>query len=262
MVIVFDLNGTLLDLHALAPHIRHIFGRKLTVDAFFTQVIQYSMALTLAGDYQEFGDIAISVLEMAATANNVKLTSSDIEMVRDAMQQLPPFADAKKALRRLQKAEQRLAVLTNSTPAALEAQLDHADLRQYFEHARSVDTIRRYKPAREVYIRAAEAFGVEPSDMVMVAAHPWDLLGASRAGCQTAYVARPGTAWMSSLPRPEYVARDLDELTDQLLAGTAYARRHGLTTAAITAVGLGLAAALAPTLIAHRPRTTAPQPGS
>ena len=92
MVIVFDLNGTLLDLHALAPHIRHIFGRKLTVDAFFTQVIQYSMALTLAGDYQEFGDIAISVLEMAATANNVKLTSSDIEMVRDGMQQLLPFA--------------------------------------------------------------------------------------------------------------------------------------------------------------------------
>ena len=42
-----------------------------------------------------------------------------------------------------------------------------------------------------VYQSAAGLLGVEPADLMMVAAHPWDLDGARGAGLRTALVERP-----------------------------------------------------------------------
>ena len=48
-----------------------------------------------------------------------------------------------------------------------------------------------YKPAAEVYLTGARLLGVEPAELMLVAAHPWDLEGARRAGLRTAFVDRP-----------------------------------------------------------------------
>jgi 2-haloacid dehalogenase len=66
MVIVFDLNGTLLDNRAVQPELRSIFGRQLTAEQFFTRILQYSMALSMSGGYSPFSDIALAVLKMEA----------------------------------------------------------------------------------------------------------------------------------------------------------------------------------------------------
>ena len=54
MVLVFDLNGTLLDTRALAPPFRRIFGERSSAREWFNQVVQYSMATTLSGRFQEW----------------------------------------------------------------------------------------------------------------------------------------------------------------------------------------------------------------
>src|SRR3954465_5760424 len=91
MVVVFDVNGTLLDPRALAPQFRRIFGERYSAREWFNQVVQYSMATTLSGRFQEFGDIAIAVLKMAAAAEGVRLSSGSVQEIREAMQSLPPF---------------------------------------------------------------------------------------------------------------------------------------------------------------------------
>lgn len=48
-----------------------------------------------------------------------------------------------------------------------------------------------YKPHPEVYLRSAEALGLEPSSVMMVAAHNGDLVAAAACGLQTAFVPRP-----------------------------------------------------------------------
>ena len=48
-----------------------------------------------------------------------------------------------------------------------------------------------YKPDPEVYTSAADLLGFRPDQVLMVAAHKSDLLGAQRAGLRTAYVPRP-----------------------------------------------------------------------
>jgi 2-haloacid dehalogenase len=48
-----------------------------------------------------------------------------------------------------------------------------------------------YKPKPQVYLASAAAFGCEPGEAMMVAAHSADLAAAAAAGLRTAFVARP-----------------------------------------------------------------------
>src|SRR5215218_9318960 len=48
-----------------------------------------------------------------------------------------------------------------------------------------------YKPRPEVYLRCAEALGLAPAAVMMVAAHNSDLVTAAQCGLQTAFVPRP-----------------------------------------------------------------------
>ena len=51
-----------------------------------------------------------------------------------------------------------------------------------------------YKPKPRVYLASCEAFSLEPSECMMVAAHSYDLKAAAALGLKTAHVARPNEA--------------------------------------------------------------------
>jgi len=53
------------------------------------------------------------------------------------------------------------------------------------------ELVRHYKPDREVYESAAEILGLKPTEIMMVAAHLYDLRAAKAFGLQTALVIRP-----------------------------------------------------------------------
>jgi 2-haloacid dehalogenase len=49
----------------------------------------------------------------------------------------------------------------------------------------------------------------------------WDVAGAARAGCATAFVARPGKVLDPLVEPPEVIGADLTEVADALLAADA-----------------------------------------
>jgi 2-haloacid dehalogenase len=134
------------------------------------------------------------------------------------MRQLPAHPEVDGALQRLRDAGLRLAALTNSTEQVARAQLEHAGLIDAFDLVLSADTVRRLKPAPEPYRMAAERLGVAIGEVRLVAAHAWDVAGAARAGCATAFVARPGKVPDPLVERPEIVGADLTEVADAILA--------------------------------------------
>ena len=81
---------------------------------------------------------------------------------------------------------------------------------------------RRYKPAPEVYLTAIELLGLAPGEVMMVAAHNYDLAAARSHGMRTAFIPRPteyGPGQTSDLaPESDWdvVARDMDDLADSL----------------------------------------------
>lgn len=86
----------------------------------------------------------------------------------------------------------------------------------------SAEVFRAYKPDPAVYLGAARVFDVDPSEVMLVAAHQEDLAAARACGLQTAYIERPaefGTQKLkdvSSDPANTLHAKDFLDLAQQL----------------------------------------------
>ena len=216
-VCVFDVNETLLDLGALDPHFERVFGEASARQAWFGQFLALWLTEMLTGEYTNFGTIGGGALEMLAERQGVDLSDEDKQRILGDMQELPPHPEVEDALRRLRDAGIRLAALTNSTQQVADAQIDNSGLRDYFEQVLSADTVQRLKPAPEPYRMAAESLGMEVGQVRLVAAHAWDVVGAMRAGCAAAFMARPGMVLNPLAARPDVVGADLREVAAQIL---------------------------------------------
>lgn len=220
-IIVFDVNETLLDVSALEPHFVRVFGDRRVLREWFSTLLLYSEVATLAGPYADFPAIGRAALDMTAMSRDVRLSDEDRGRILEGMLALPAHPEVPDGLQRLRDAGLRLVALTNSSPAAVDAQLRNAGLSAFFERAFSVESVRRFKPAPESYRFVAEALGVETGGLRMVAAHAWDVVGAMRAGCAAAFVARPGQVWYPLAPAPDIVGQNLRAVAEQIIAAEA-----------------------------------------
>jgi 2-haloacid dehalogenase len=217
-VCVFDVNETLLDLAALDGEFERLFGDRGVRVTWFGQLLQSAMVATITDRYRDFGTVGRAALEMTAARLGVELSDDDREAVVGGMTRLPAHPEVPGALGRLAEGGLRLAALTNSTERVARAQLEHAGIIEAFEVVLSADAVRRLKPAPEPYRMAADRLGVEPADVLLIAAHAWDVAGALAAGCQAAFVARPGKVPDPLADPANLVVSDLDELATRLLA--------------------------------------------
>ncbi len=101
---------------------------------------------------------------------------------------LPAWEDAAEGLRRLRR-RYTVVALSNGGFALLVRLIRAAGLD--FDAVLSAENARTYKPDPRVYRMAAELLDVAPGEVLMVAAHRWDLDGARSAGLRTAFVERP-----------------------------------------------------------------------
>lgn len=217
-VIVCDVNETLLDIEALAPHFARAFGDAGALREWFSTLLLYANVVSLAGPYSDFGALAGAALDMVADARGKSLDPADRGRILAGIRELPAHPDVRPALEDLRKAGFRLVTLTNSAPAAVEAQLKYAGLSEFFERSFSVDTVRRFKPAPEPYQMVAKTLSVDIGDLRLVAAHAWDIVGALQAGCAAAFVARPGKVLFPLGPKPDIVAPDLRGIAERIIA--------------------------------------------
>src|SRR5262249_32731294 len=86
----------------------------------------------------------------------------------------------------------------------------------------SAELFGHYKPDREAYLGCADLLGVQPAQLMLVAAHPGDLRAAQAAGLGTAFVARPlehGPGRQAHHVEPaefDVTTTDFGDLADQL----------------------------------------------
>ncbi len=217
-VIAFDVNETLLDLRALDDTFERLLGSTSQRAAWFAQMLQLSFVAGLTGEYVNFTTAQTGALTMLAQRRDRPLTPQDVTEVLKQMSSLPAHPDVLRPLERLAATPLTVVALTNSTAAVAEAQLTNAGIRSCFEAVLSADSVQRLKPAPEPYLSVAAAFGVDIGEVRLVAAHSWDVSGALAAGCQAAFVARPGMVLSPIGRQPDIVGAGLDAVIDQIIA--------------------------------------------
>lgn len=206
-VIAFDVNETLLNLTALDP----LFGDDALRKRWFAQMLQIAFVGIITDQYIDFSAAQRGALEMMG----LKVDPDEVGAV---MRSLPPHEDVVGALDSLREGGLTLCSLTNSLLDVSVAQLEHAGIADRFDAMLSADQVKRLKPAPEPYRLVADTFGVEIGDVTLVACHAWDCAGALAAGCEAAFVARPGMVLGPVGPRPGIVGDDLGEVASLILA--------------------------------------------
>jgi len=219
-IIVFDVNETLLDITTLEPLFDRLFGDVAMLRTWFAELILYSQTMTLSGLYAPFGELAAGTLSMAGSNRDIAISDADIAELKERLGNMPAHPDVVPALTRLRDAGFRLVTLTNSAGSPSPTPLEKAGIDRFFDRHFSVEAVQKFKPAPQTYQYAANELGVETADLLMVACHLWDIVGAQAAGCKGAFVTRPNNAILPAegLPLPNIVVGGLGELADQLAA--------------------------------------------
>lgn len=120
--------------------------------------LEYSWLRTLMGRYTGFWSVTADALDYALEALGLSVNPDTRERLLESWRQVRPFPDVAPALDRLRA--WTLAVLSNDTPAMLDAALRRAGLRDRFAAVLSVDLFGADKPAPQVYRIPEEALGI------------------------------------------------------------------------------------------------------
>jgi 2-haloacid dehalogenase len=147
------------------------------------------------------------------------LAEADRDHFNTVWHRLAPWPDTVAGLTRL---KQRLTIstLSNGNLSLLVAMAKHAGLP--WDAVLSAELFGRFKPDLAVYLGAARLLGLAPDQVLMVAAHPFDLVAAQKAGLKTAYIPRPDEYGPGGRMEPvgdavfDIVATDLVDLATQL----------------------------------------------
>ncbi len=136
-----------------------------------------------------------------------------------AWHRLKPWPDAVRGLKRLKK-KFTISTLSNGNVALLNNMAKNAGLP--WDLILSAEIFHHYKPEPEVYLGAADMLGLQPHEVMMVAAHKDDLRAAARQGLRTALVLRPNEYGkgrhpdLSPEPAFDINASDFGDLATQL----------------------------------------------
>jgi 2-haloacid dehalogenase len=217
-VIAFDVNETLLDLGALDSAFEDLFGSATVRPQWFAQMLQLSFVGGMTGEYVDFTTAQHAALSMVAERQGRRIGTGEATALVARMSSLPAHPEVADALAALRSTSLGVVALTNSVESVAEAQLTNAGIRQYFDRVISADSVQRLKPAPEPYLAVARALEVDIADVRLVAAHSWDVSGALAAGCQAAFVARPGMVLSPLGRQPSIVGIDLAEVVEQIVA--------------------------------------------
>jgi 2-haloacid dehalogenase len=155
-----------------------------------TRQFEYQWLRAISNDYADFWQCTEDALRFAAASLRVELTPARRARLMQSFLELRPWPDVAASLRALQNAGVRLGMLSNFTPAMLDAALRRSDLEKTFEHVLSTDRARTYKPDPRAYQLGVDAFRL-PRDRIAFAAFAgWDAAGAKHYGYPTFWVNR------------------------------------------------------------------------
>jgi 2-haloacid dehalogenase len=158
--------------------------------------------------YREIGYRSVTfVLERAGIAH----TMEEVRYLVAQIEKLRPFPEVPVALARLQT-RYKLVVLSNGDPDMLETAKQYHGVP--FDRVISVAEANSFKPHVATYRKAAELVGVRMDQVLFVANHSFDCIGAKAAGMRTAFIDRRQRPFGITPYQPDILVRSMEDLAN------------------------------------------------
>src|SRR5580698_11004468 len=158
-VVAFDVIGTLMSLEPLRERFTQIGQPPHLLEAWYTRTLRDGMALSAAGDFVPFTDVAEAALR---GLTSYTVSDEQVAQIMAGFSELPAFPDAVSAVTSLTDAGLRVACLTNGSSFLASSFVNRSGLGSLVDRVISVGEVYRWKPATLVYLYAAEVMRVPP----------------------------------------------------------------------------------------------------
>jgi 2-haloacid dehalogenase len=196
--VLFDTFGTVVDWRTSILEDFRAFGRGKGIDVDWEAFVdEWKTAYRAGMDAVRTGTrewtrveaiYGMKLAEMLPKHGLDGLTDGERTYLNRVWHRLNPWPDARAGLQRL-KARYVISPLSNGDVDCLVDMAKHAGLP--WDVILCAELFRHYKPDAEVYLGAIDLLNLKPSEVMMVAAHNYDLEAARSHGMRTAFVPRP-----------------------------------------------------------------------
>jgi 2-haloacid dehalogenase len=210
---VFDAYGTLFDFASAARQCRDVLGER--IDALTAlwrdKQLQYTWLRAAQGRHADFWQVTGDALDFALATLGL-----DEASLRDRLMKLylslDAFPEVPDVLARLKRAGLTTAILSNGSPAMLDAVVKAARLDALLDAVLSVEEVGVYKPHPKVYQLAVDRLGVPASAIAFQSSNAWDAYAASAFGMRVVWCNRYGQRPERLPGAPDRVVKTLAEL--------------------------------------------------
>lgn len=210
---VFDAYGTLFDFASAAarcPGVPEDKRGALTA-LWRDKQLQYTWLRSLQGRYADFWQVTAEALDFALDSLDLR-DAALREQLLQLYQRLQAFPEVADTLRQLRAAGFKTAILSNGTPAMLDAAVRASDLQGLFDAVLSVEAVKVFKTHPKVYEYALQQLGLKAEQIAFQSSNGWDAYAASDFGMRVVWCNRYGQRAEQLPGAPNHVIRNLAEL--------------------------------------------------
>jgi 2-haloacid dehalogenase len=161
--------------------------------------------------YREIGHRAVSHV---MDRSGIEYTKDEVRYLVSEIEKLRCFPEVPAALAKLQT-RYKLVVLSNGDPDMLETAKKYHGIP--FDKVISVAEANSFKPHVATYTKAAEIAGVKMDEVLFVANHAFDCIGAKSAGMHTAFIDRRSRPFGETPHQPDILVKSMAELADVIV---------------------------------------------
>ncbi len=188
---VFDAYGTLFDVHsAVGQHMARLGDAATEVSTMWrTKQLEYTWLRSLMKKHVDFWQITQDGLDYALDASDI----SDRQLRNDLIEaylQLNCYPEVPDILAILRKRGLLTAILSNGSPAMLDAVVKSSGLQDLIQTILSVESVGVFKPVPDVYQLAVDHLGVAAPEIIFLSSNSWDAVGATAFGFKVAWINR------------------------------------------------------------------------
>ena len=190
---VFDAYGTLFDYASAAARCRDMLGDKLEPlnDLWRRKQLEYTWLRALQQRHVGFWEVTGDALDF--TLDTLGIADAGLRTrLMELYLRLDAFAEVPAMLREIKKAGLKTAILSNGSPAMLDAAVENAGIAHLLDAVLSVEEIGTYKPHRRVYQFAVDRLGIAAPMISFQSSNAWDAYAASAFGMRVVWCNRYG----------------------------------------------------------------------
>jgi 2-haloacid dehalogenase len=207
--LVFDAYGTLYDVHSVMTRCESCWpgkGAQLS-QLWRAKQLEYTWQRSLMRRYVPFSTVTREALAYACAALVLQLSVAQMEGLMGEYLRLATYPDVAHSLQSL---KMKCAILSNGSPDMLLPLVEHSGLK--LDAVLSVDEVKIFKPAPQVYELAVQKLAVPKDRIGFVSSNCWDALGAKSYGFTVYWINRAAAPVDRLGFQPDRVLKSLHEI--------------------------------------------------